>query len=127
MRIRLLSFLALSLLLAAAAFGGEKRYVVFPMKTSAGYKGVPLWTDGTWADSCGRATINGTAKDRQTFCEDGFSGLKPTVGRLPEGIEVELLDSNQCGRMAYVRVLTGEFKGGVGCIVASALSSFKPE
>jgi hypothetical protein len=88
MKIRALSFcLALGLLLTISltAFGGEKRYVVFPKSAPADYQGMPLWTGRTWADSCARATINGTKKDQQTFRDEGFSGLKPTVGRLSEG------------------------------------------
>jgi hypothetical protein len=121
-RMYLVLVLVVALRLAVGA--GEKRYVVPSKDLPAGYA---LWTNRQWADSCAKATIRGTKTDQQTFCVDGFSGLKPKVGSLPGGAEVELLDSTECGRMAYVRVLTGELKGEVGCIVAAALSSFKPE
>jgi hypothetical protein len=87
-----------------------------------------LWSSAESADLCARAWIGGTAQDRRRFCEEGVvPGVKPRVGALAVGMEVELLDSRECRRMAHVRVLTGPLKGKTGCIAAQALSSIKPE
>jgi hypothetical protein len=58
-------------------------------------------------------------------CEKGVNGVKPHVGVLSVGTQVELLAAGKCVDMAYVRVLTGSLKGKVGCISASALTSQK--
>ena len=85
---------------------------------------VPLF--GT-THSCMKAVISGTKEQQETFCEKGFSGLKPKVGTVPVRTEVEVLDSSaDCGDMVHVRVLTGQLKGEVGCITPSALSNIKP-
>ena len=116
--------LALILAVPAIVIAGELRYVVQHKDRPEGY---PLWTSRQWADSCGRARLSGSKKAQQEFCEEGFAGLKPKVGLLPGGTEVELLDAGDCRDLAYVRVLTGTLKGEVGCVAAPALSSFKPE
>lgn len=73
-----------------------------------------------------KAAMYGTKEDQKMFCETGFSGLKPKVGVLTAGTEVELLDSRECGHMVHVRVLTEKLTGETGCVAGSALSSVKP-
>jgi hypothetical protein len=109
------------------AGAGEIRYVV-ASRTSLGDKldHYPLWTSRQFADGCARAVISGTRAQQKEFCEDGFAGLKPKVGMLTLGVEVELLDTRECTPMASVRVLTGPLAGESGCVVANALSSIKP-
>lgn len=115
---------ALLLTCTAIVAAGEKRYVV----ESKSPRGWPVWTSRSFAESCGRALMSRSKEAIQEFCEEGFAGLKPKVGYVTTGDEVELLDAGDCGRiMVYVRVLTGPVKGEVGCIPSSALSSFKPE
>lgn len=109
-----------------SAVAGQERYVV-PSKTmNIVVNKYALWTSRQFADSCAKAAMYGTKEDQKTFCETGFSGLKPKVGMLIAETEVELLDSRECDDMAYVRVLTGELKSETGCITATALSSVKP-
>jgi len=105
---------------------GEKRYVVPITILGDKLNEYPLWTSANWSRSCDQATLHGTMHEIQLFCETGVAGLKPLVGRLPVGTEVELLGSGRCADMVYVRALTGKLKGEVGCIVAFALSSMKP-
>jgi hypothetical protein len=109
------------------AGAGEIRYVV-ASRSSLGDKldQYPLWTSRQFAEGCARAAISGNRAQQKEFCEDGFAGLKPKVGLLTVGIEVELLDSRECGTMASVRVLTGPLSGESGCVVAKALTSIKP-
>ena len=102
---------------------GQRRYVV---PTGVQKVGLPLWTDASWAASCTKATVSGSMTDKTRFCDEGFSGMKPKVGTVEIGAEVEVLDSSQCRDMAHVRVLTGSLKNETGCIVASALSNTKP-
>jgi hypothetical protein len=117
--------LACVLIASSVGIAGEKRYVVENKVAPAGY---PLWSGQQALDSCSKAVSRGTKQDAKMFCETGFSGLKPKVGPITRGTEVELLDANaECGRMVAVRVLTGALQGETGCIAAVALSSFKPE
>jgi hypothetical protein len=88
----------------------------------------PLWTDALAANTCARATIGGRPQDIRAFCQDGVvPGVKPVIGRVPYGVEVELLEGRGCGDMVHVRVLTGEHHGAVGCITGRALSSRRPD
>ncbi len=119
-------FMLITISIFSSAFAGERRYIVSTRTAGIEINEFPLWTDRTWPDSCLKATLRGTQSDQKIFCEDGFSGLKPKKGTLTIGTEVELLDSHECGTMAYVRVLTGPLSRETGCISANALSSIKP-
>jgi hypothetical protein len=120
--------LALLLIAATPALvsAGEKRYVVD--NTVRGSEAWPLWTSQLARDACSRALREGTKKEREELCAEGVSGLKPMIGALPHGTEVELLDARaNCGQMVTVRVLYGPLQGETGCISGTALSSVKPE
>ena len=112
--------------LITAAIAGEHRYVV-PTKTSdITISEYPLWTDASWYRRCTRAVTGGSRADQQRFCTDGFYDMKPKVGVVMRGDEIEFLDSRACSPMVGVRVLTGKLKGRTGCLSATALSGFKP-
>jgi len=119
--------LIMTVCVVSNGFAGELRYIVPTRTAGIEISQFPLWTDRTWPDSCFRATLRGTQADQKMFCEDGFSGLKPKKGTLAIGTEVELLDSRECGSLAYVRVLSGPIAGETGCISANALSSINPQ
>ena len=77
--------------------------------------------------ACMRAVTDGASReDRQRFCTDGFNDMKPKVGVVMRGDEVEFLDSRACSPLVEVRVLTGKLKDRTGCLSATALSGFKP-
>jgi hypothetical protein len=60
------------------------------------------------------------------FCEDGVSGVKPKMGDVGAGTEVELLDSKECGGdMTHIRVLSGPFVGETGCLAPVGLTRVK--
>ena len=82
--------LLVGLNLATAAMAGEKRYVVPITILGDKLNEYPLWTSANWSRSCDQATLHGTMHEIQLFCETGVAGLKPLVGRLPVGTEVEL-------------------------------------
>jgi hypothetical protein len=113
---------------AVAAFAAlpaaavEKRYVVVTPDSPAEFT---LWTSYTASVNCARALLAG--RDEREWCDVGVGGITPKVGKVGHGIEVELLDDGECRDMAHVRVVTGDLKGRVGCMVERALSSKKPE
>jgi hypothetical protein len=122
------SVLALLLIAATPALvsAGEKRYVVD--NTVRGSEAWPLWTSQLARDACSRALREGTKKEREELCDTDVSGLKPMLGSLPHGAEVELLDARgNCGQMVTVRVLSGPLQGETGCIAGNALSRVKPK
>jgi hypothetical protein len=119
--------LASSIVICASVVADERRYVVPTTNVLVGrINEFPLWTDASWSDNCTRAVISGTRENQRQFCDEGFAGLKPKVGILSAGTEVELLTGGRCRDMAYVRVLTGPIAGASGCIVSNALSSVRP-
>jgi hypothetical protein len=104
----------------------QTRYVAPGTTAGIEFKGYVVWTNKGWAASCTKAILSGTKKAQEEFCETGLAGFKPKVGMVTVGTVVEVLDSRQCGDMAYIRVLTGPLKGETGCISASGLSSVRP-
>lgn len=93
-----------------------------------GLSGFPVWTNWTAFNACAAAlTRRGTTEDVRMFCQDGFAGIKPKVGVVDTGVQVEMLESRECREMAHIRVLGGPFKGETGCITARALTRIKPE
>jgi hypothetical protein len=113
---------ALISLAGAAALAGETRYVVVTPDTPAEFT---LWTSHTASVNCARALLAG--RDEREWCEEGVGGITPKVGKMGHGTEVELLDGGECRDMVHVRVMTGDLKGRVGCVVARALSVRKPD
>lgn len=97
----------------------------FVVVTSGGPSEYTLWTSYTASINCGRALLYGS--DPRAWCEDGIGGLKPKVGVLDHGTEVEILDDTECRDLIHARVVTGPLKGRVGCVVARALSPLRPE
>jgi len=130
-----------ALLLPVISFAGELRYVVPTRHQFGTTESHYLWRSFSDFDTCTRATkdaiINGGVKTVEQlesnpnvvmFCETGVvKGFKPKIGSLNTGVQVELLDSKECVKMVFVRVLTGTVKGETGCIAAEALSSIKPK
>jgi hypothetical protein len=114
--------LVVTLLTAVPAHAGPIRYVYASPGGPAEYT---LWTSYTASVNCARALLYGT--DWRQWCEDGVAGMKPKVGSLGHGVEVEVLDGAECRDMVHARVLTGPLKGAVGCIVARGLSVSRPE
>ena len=112
-------FAALAVVPARA---GEKRYVVVTPDSPAEFT---LWTSYTASVNCARALLAG--RDEREWCDVGVGGITPKVGKVGHGTEVELLDDAECRDMAHVRIMTGDMKGRVGCMVERALSSKKPE
>jgi hypothetical protein len=112
--------------LVTAAVTGQIRYVVASNTAGIEFKQYPLWANKGAADGCSKARSWGTKKDQEELCETSVRGWKPKVGPITVGTIVELLDSRACGEMAYIRVLTENFKGETGCIAADALSSVQP-
>jgi hypothetical protein len=53
--------------------------------------------------------------------------VRPKVGALSHGTEIEVLDDGECRERVHARVLSGPLRGAVGCIVARALSPTRPE
>ena len=112
--------------LIAAAMAGERRFVVPTKSSDVTINEYPLWTDASWYRRCTRAVTGGASReDRQRFCTDGFFDLKPKVGVVMRGDEVEFLDSRACSPLVEVKVLTGKLKGRTGCLSATALSAFE--
>jgi hypothetical protein len=110
-----------------AASGDQRRYVVPSKLLGNLITEYPLWRDGRSLETCVQANRRGTPRDKQIACEEGFPGLpKPQVGVVKVGDEVELLDSRECGKLSYIRVLTGQLKAETGCVATNALSSVKP-
>ena len=102
----------------------SRRYVL----ASPSGRGYALWTNLVSFNACAKALIRGTAQDVRIFCEEGFSGIKPKVGSLDAGAEVEILDSRACGNeMVHVRVSSEPLKGQTGCITSTASTTVKPE
>ena len=114
--------LAIASFAAVAAAAGEKRYVVVTPDSPAEFT---LWTSYTASVNCARALLAG--RDEREWCDVGVGGITPRVGKVGHGTEVELIDDAECRDMAHVRIVTGEMKGRVGCMVERALSSKKPE
>jgi hypothetical protein len=117
-----LIIVALISLAGTPALAGEKRYVVVTPDTPAEFT---LWTSYTASVNCARALLAG--RDEREWCDVGVGGITPKVGRIGHGTEVELLDGGECRDMAHVRIITGDLKGRVGCVVARALSVRKPD
>ena len=117
-----LIILVVSSLAGAPAVAGEKRYVVVTPDSPAEFT---LWTSYTASVNCARALLAG--RDEREWCDVGVGGIIPKVGKIGHGTEVEWLDDAECRDMAHVRVITGDMKGQVGCVVARALSTKKPE
>jgi hypothetical protein len=63
------------------------RYIA-PNKGGGGFV---LWTSLASFNNCVQAITRGTEQSRRMFCEDGVSGVKPKVGDVGAGTEVELL------------------------------------
>jgi hypothetical protein len=118
---RLVAAVIVSLLAGAPALAGEIRYVVVTPETP---KEFTLWTSYSASINCGRALVNGW--DEKQWCEEGVAGVKPKVGMLAHGTEVEVLEGTECRDMVHVRVVAGTLKGHMGCVVARALSGIKP-
>lgn len=114
--------LVVTLLIAAPGHAGPIRYVYASPGGPAEYT---LWTSYTASVNCAKALLYGS--DWRQWCEDGVAGMKPKVGSLGHGTEVEVLDDAECRDMVHARVLTGPLKGQVGCIVARGLSVGRPE
>jgi hypothetical protein len=116
------------LVVSQVAAASELRYVVDTKTAGTTLDEYPLWTNRQFAESCSRATIEGTRLDQRATCENGIlpGGFRPKKGNVTAGKAVELLDSRECGSMAFVRVLTGGLTGETGCITAAALSSTNP-
>ena len=111
----------------AAAMAGDRRFIVATKSSDITINEYPLWTDASWYRRCMRAVTDGASgEDRQRFCTDGFNDMKPKVGVVMRGDEVEFLDSRACSPLVEVRVLTGKLKDRTGCLSATALSGFKP-
>lgn len=114
--------LALALSVGVAVVAGGVRYVVVTPETPPEFT---LWSSYMASINCGRALINGW--DQREWCEEGVAGIKPKIGGLAHGTEVEVIDGTECRDMVQVRVLAGDLKGKVGCVVSRALSETKPE
>ena len=114
--------LAIAVVAVAPAMAGEKRYVVVTPDSPAEFT---LWTSYTASVNCAKALLAG--RDEREWCDVGLGGITPKVGKIAHGTEVELIDDAACRAMAHVRVMTGTMKGQVGCVVARALSTKKPE
>lgn len=114
--------LMLPLFACAPAMAGELRYVNAIPGGPAEYT---LWTSYTASINCAKALLYGS--DPRQWCEDGVAGSRPKRGSLAHGTEVEVLEGTECRDMVHARVLTGPFKGQVGCIVARGLSAGRPE
>jgi hypothetical protein len=123
MRAVLIGFVVASLTVVPAA-AAEKRYVVVTPDSPAEFT---LWTSYTASVNCAKALLAG--RDEREWCDIGVGvgGIVPKVGKILHGTEVELLDDEECRDMAHVRVVTGDMKGQVGCMVQRALSTKKPE
>jgi hypothetical protein len=113
---------SLTWLSATPAIAGVVRYVV---ATPGGPPEYMLWTSYTASVNCARALL--FSSDPRPWCEDGIAGVRPKVGGLNHGTEVEVLDDDECRDMVHARVLTGPLRGEVGCIVGRALSPTRPE
>ena len=113
---------ALASIAVVPAMAGEKRYVVVTPDSPAEFT---LWTSYTASVNCARALLAG--RDEREWCDVGVGGITPKVGKVGHGTEVELLDDAECRDMAHVRIMTGDMKGRVGCMVERALSSKKPQ
>ena len=121
MRAVLIGFVV-ALLTVVPAAAGEKRYVVVTPDSPAEFT---LWTSYAASVNCAKALLAG--RDEREWCDVGVGGIVPKVGKILHGTEVELLDDEECRDMAHVRVVTGDMKGQVGCMVQRALSAKKPE
>jgi len=98
------------------------RYVA-PNKGGGGFV---LWANLVSFNNCIQALTRGAERDRRMFCEDGVAGMKPKVGEVEAGTEVELLDSKECGNdMTHVRVLAGSLRGETGCLAPIGLTRIK--
>ncbi len=128
--------------LAAVSPGlaGELRYVVSTKAFGLTIDEHYLWSSREAYNACiavkRSAVMSGKYKtsaemdkdpDIQRACETGYGPVKPTLGTLKTGAQVELLDSRTCAPMIGVRVLSGVLKSETGCIDAEALSSIKPK
>ena len=114
--------LVFATLAAIPAMAGEKRYVVVTPDSPAEFT---LWTSYTASVNCARALLAG--RDEREWCDVGVGGITPKVGKIGHGTEVELIDDAECRDMAHVRIMTGDMKGRVGCMVERALSPKKPD
>ena len=114
--------LVVASLTVVPATAGEKRYVVVTPDSPVEFT---LWTSYTASVNCARALLAG--RDEREWCDVGVGGIVPKVGKIRHGTEVELLEDAKCDDMAHVRVITGDMKGQVGCMVQRALSTKKPE
>ena len=114
--------LVFATLAAIPAMAGEKRYVVVTQDSPAEFT---LWTSYTASVNCARALLAG--RDEREWCDAGVGGITPKIGKIGHGTEVELIDDAECRDMAHVRIMTGNMKGRVGCMVERALSPKKPD
>jgi hypothetical protein len=95
------------------------RYVA-PNKGGGGFV---LWASLITFNNCVQATTRGTEQSRRISCEDGVAGVKPKLGEIDPGTEIELLDSRECGGdMGSVRVLAGPYRGEMGCLASIGIS-----
>jgi len=84
-----------------------------------------LWSSSMAARQCGHALLKN--QDIRKWCEEGMvPGVKPKLGVLNPGTQVERLQSTECEEMVQIRVLEGPLKGRVGCMTVSALTTVKP-
>jgi hypothetical protein len=116
------AILVLPFLAGAPARAGEIRYI---NATPGGPAEYTLWTSYAASTNCARALLYGY--DSRQWCEEGVAGIRPKLGGLAHGTEVEVLDDTECRDMVHARVLTGPLKGQAGCIVARGLSFGRPE
>ncbi len=117
-----------SVMFAAVPAGAQDDGLRYIASNKEGLSGFPLWTNRVAFNTCIRAlTRGGTPQDVRMFCEEGFSGIKPKVGTVTSGVQVELLDSQEYGDMAHIRVFGGPLKGETGCIAATGLTRIKQE
>ena len=114
--------LALALLASGPVVAGGIRYV---NATPGGPAEYTLWTSYTASTNCARALLYGY--DSRQWCDEGVAGVRPKLGALSHGTEIEVLDDDECRDMIHARVLTGPLRGQVGCIVARALSPTRPD
>ena len=114
--------LVFATLAAIPAMAGEKRHVVVTPDSPAEFT---LWTSYTASVNCARALLAG--RGEREWCDVGVGGITPKVGKIGHGAEVELIDDAECRDMAHVRIMTGDMKGRVGCMVERALSPKKPD
>jgi hypothetical protein len=113
----------LILLTATSVQSDARRYIVATKSVAGVLTELPLWQDRFSPNLC----FDLRSKDPRASCEQERDGLKFRLGTLRVGDEVELLDSSECSpTMSRVRVLKGDPRGEIGCLITDALSTIKP-